>query len=75
MFYQVYHIKIFSFYFLYFSSTANVIALSILYVKHPNKHNNQQFNVKTVLKKKKKKIPNHVKFGMTWYAYTNLRMQ
>ena len=55
MFYQVYHIKIFSFYFLYFSSTANVIALSILYVKHPNKHNNQQFNVKTVLKKKKKK--------------------
>ena len=65
MFYQVYHIKIFSFYFLYFSSTANVIALSILYVKHPNKHNNQQFNVKTVLKKKKKKIPNHVKLGMT----------
>ena len=62
MFYQVYHIKIFSFYFLYFSSTANVIALSILYVKHPNKHNNQQFNVKTVLKKK---IPNHVKLGMT----------
>ena len=57
MFYQVYHIKIFSFYFLYFSSTANVIALSILYVKHPNKHNNQQFNVKTVLKKKKKKNP------------------
>ena len=74
MFYQVYHIKIFSFYFLYFSSTANVIALSILYVKHPNKHNNQQFNVKTVLKKKKK-ISNHVKLGMTWYAYTNLRMQ
>ena len=25
---------------------ANVIALSIFYVKHPNKHNNQQFNVK-----------------------------
>ena len=50
MFYQVYHIKIFSLPFLYFSSIANVIALSILYVKHPNKHN-QQCNVKAILKK------------------------
>ena len=54
--------KIFSFPFLYFSSNANVIALSILYVKHPNKHNNQQFNVKSILKKK---IPIHVKLGVT----------
>ena len=50
MFYQVYHINISSFSFLYFSTTADVIALSILFVKHPNKHpnkhNNQQFNVK-----------------------------
>ena len=58
MFYQVYHIKIFSLPFLYFSSIANVIALSILYVKHPNKHN-QQYNVKAILKKRK--IPVHVK--------------
>ena len=40
LFYQVYHIKIFSFSFLYFSNMASVIALSILYVKHPNKHKN-----------------------------------
>ena len=52
MFYQVYHIKIFSFPLLYFLSIANVIALSILYLKHPNKHNNHQFNVKAILKKK-----------------------
>ena len=51
MFYQVYHIKVFSFSFLYFSNIANVIALSILYVKHTNKRNNQQFNVKAILKK------------------------
>ena len=53
MFYQVYHIKIFSFFFLYFLSITNVIALSILYVKHPNKRNNQQFNVKAILKNKR----------------------
>ena len=41
MFYQEYHNKIFSFSFVYFSSIANVIALSILYVKHPKNHNNQ----------------------------------
>ena len=40
MFYQVYHIKMFSFSFLYLSNMASVIALSILHVKHPNKHNN-----------------------------------
>ena len=56
-----YHIKIFSFSFLYFSSIANVIALSILYIKHPNKHN-QQFDVKAILQKK---IPIHVKLGVT----------
>ena len=53
MFYQVYHIKIFSFFFLYFLSITNFIALSILYVKHPNKRNNQQFNVKGILKNKR----------------------
>ena len=41
-----------TFSFLSFSSIANIIALSILYIKHPNKHNNQQFNVKAILKKK-----------------------
>ena len=50
MFYQEYHIKIFSFSCLYFSSIATVIALSMLYDKHPNKHNNRQFNVKALLK-------------------------
>ena len=35
--------------FLYFSSIANVVALSILYIRHPNKHNDQQFNVKAIL--------------------------
>ena len=40
------------FFFLYFSSIANVIALSILYVKHLNKHNSQQCNVKVILTKK-----------------------
>ena len=34
-------------------SIANV-ALSILYIRHPNKHNNQQFNVKAILQQKKK---------------------
>ena len=63
MFYQVYHIKIFSFSFLYFSSIANVIAVSIMYVKHPKEHNNQQFNVKAILKKKKNRI--HDNLGMT----------
>ena len=56
MFYQVYHIKIFSFSFTYSSNMASVIALSILYAKHPNKHNNQQCNIKTIVKKK---IPIH----------------
>ena len=55
MFYQVYYINIFSFSFLYFSSIANVIALSMLYLniynKHHNKHSNLQFNVKAILKK------------------------
>ena len=32
---------------------ASVIALSILYVKHPNKHSNQQCNIKAVVKKKR----------------------
>ena len=59
---QVYHTKIFRFSFIYFSSIENVIALSILYVKHPNKHNNQ-FNAKELLKEKK--IPIHVKLGVT----------
>ena len=36
----------------YFSSIANVVALSILYITHPNKHNNEQFNVKAILQKK-----------------------
>ena len=53
MFYQVDHIKIFSFSFLYVSSTANVIALPILHVTHPNKRNNQKFNVKAILEKKR----------------------
>ena len=44
-------------------SIANV-ALSILYIRHPNKHNNQQFNVKAILQQKKK-IPIHVKLGVT----------
>ena len=43
-------------------SIANV-ALSILYIRHPNKHNNQQFNVKAILQQKK--IPIHVKLGVT----------
>ena len=41
---------------------ASVIVLSILYVKHPNKHNNQQFNIKAIVKKR---IPIHIKLGMT----------
>ena len=50
-FQQVYYIKIFSFSFLYFSSIANVNALSVLHIKYPNKHSNQQFNVKVILQK------------------------
>ena len=38
---------------MYFTSIANVVVLSILYVTHPNKDNNQQFNVKAILQKKK----------------------
>ena len=72
MFYQVYHVKIFSFSFLYFSGIENVIVLSTLYVKHPNKHNNQQFNVKTI---SKKKVLIRVKLGVTCYTYANLIMQ
>ena len=45
-------LKIFSFSFLYFSNMASVIALLILYVKYPNKENNQQCNIKVILKKK-----------------------
>ena len=71
MLYQVYHIKIFSFSF-YFSIIANVIALSILYVKHPNKHNNQQCNVKAILEKKNSI---HIKPEVTWHTYVNLIMQ
>ena len=70
MFYQVYHITIFSFSFLYFSNMTNVIALSILFVKHPNKHN-QQCNKSNL----EKKIPIHVKLGVTWYTYANLILQ
>ena len=69
MFYQVYHIKIFSFSFIYFSNMASVIALSILYAKHPNKHNNQQCNIKTTVKKDSNP-PIHVKHGATWSTYT-----
>ena len=47
---------------LYFIALASVIALSILYVKHPNKHNNQQCNIKAIMKKK---ISIHVKLGVT----------
>ena len=38
---------------------ASIIALSILYAKHPNKHNNQQFKVKKI------KNPVHVKLEVT----------
>ena len=31
---------------------ASVIALSIFYIKHYNKHNNQQCNIKAIMKKK-----------------------
>ena len=51
--------EIFSFSFLYFSNMVSVIPLSILYVKHFYKHNNQQFNIKAIARKKKKKIPIH----------------
>ena len=63
MFYQVYHIKVFSFPFLYFPNMASVIGRSILHVKHPNKHNNQQCNVKVMVKKKRFQI--YVKLGET----------
>ena len=59
MFYQVYNIKIFSSSFLYFSSNANVIALSILYAMQ---YKRMQYNIKEILKKK---IPNHVKLEVT----------
>ena len=39
----------FTFSFLPFSNIANVIGHSTLYVRHPNKLNNQQFNVKANL--------------------------
>ena len=29
----------------------HIIALSILHVKHPNKHNNQQCNIQAIVKK------------------------
>ena len=35
---------------------ASSLALSILHVKHPNKHNNQQCNVQAIVKKN---IPIH----------------
>ena len=38
---------------LYFIALASVIALSILYFKHPNKHNNQQCNIKAIMKKQR----------------------
>ena len=41
---------------------ATVITLSILYVKHPSKYNNQQCNIKAIVKKN---IPIHVKLGVT----------
>ena len=47
----MYHVEIVSFS-SFFSSIANAVALSILYITHPNKHNNQQFNVKAILEKK-----------------------
>ena len=49
---QVYIYHTFSFSFLYFSSIANVTAFSLLQIKDTDKHNYQQFNVKTILKKK-----------------------
>ena len=42
---------------------SSVIALSILYVKHPDKDNNQQCSIKVIIKKKK--IPIHVKLAVT----------
>ena len=41
---------------------ATVITLSILYVKHSSKYNNQQCNIKAIVKKK---IPVHVILGVT----------
>ena len=40
----------------------------MLYAKHPNKHNNQQFDVKTILQNKqtnKQNNPVHAKLGVT----------
>ena len=54
-------IKIFSFSFI-FQLITNVVALSTWCITHPNKHNNQQFNVKPFLQKK---IPILVRVGMT----------
>ena len=31
----------------------SVIALSVLYAKHTNKHNDQQYNIKAIVKKKR----------------------
>ena len=44
---------------------------TVLFVKHTNKDNNQQFNVKAI----KKKIPIHVKLRVTLCRCTNLIMQ
>ena len=52
MFYHEYHSNIFSFPFLYLSSIVYVIALSILYVKHPNKHNNRRCSINAIFFKK-----------------------
>ena len=52
MFYHEYHSNIFSFPFLFLSSIVYVIALSILYVKHPNKHNNRQCSINAIFFKK-----------------------
>ena len=57
MFYQVNHIKSFSFSFLYCLNLASINALSILHVKHPSKHNNQQCNIQAIMEKI---IPIHV---------------
>ena len=59
----------FSFSFLYSSNIANVTALSMLYVKHPNMRNNMQPNLKAIWKEKK--IPIHDKLGVT---YVHIKM-
>ena len=60
-----------NFSFCYFSSIANVVALSILYITHPNKHNNHQFNVQAILQKKKKKDSNPCQTWGDLYTYMN----